>query len=242
MQKIVTCIECADQDNCKPQHNNKCDLRSMVFVLDTSGSIGEVNFQRMLNATANFVPLLCDNMKIAIISYSHNIHVEFCFNCYDLCNSTDCDTDRWNVVSAIQGIQYRAGWTSTGVASRCVYDYILDPSSGCGANVSSNCLDIIYVTDGHSNGPLRYPQTCEEATCLRNHPTWCGKVNTYAIAIGSRVNRNEINCITQNDEDSVFNVDDFTQFQELIKHAYDHLSAHSNEYTCVEHVDKDILL
>ena len=235
----ITCIECTDQYACKPQHNNMCDLRSMVFVLDTSGSIGLTNFQKMTKAISNFVPLLCDNMKVAIISYSHNIHVEFCFNCHNLCK--DCFTDRWNVVSAIRGIQYRGGGTHTGVASRCVYDYILDPSSDCGADVSSNCLDIIYVTDGQSNGPLRHPQTCEEATCLRNHPTWCGKVNTYAIGIGLS-NQNEINCITQNDEDSVFNVDNFSQFEDLIQNATDKLYDPNSGYLCVEHTDKDILL
>ena len=192
----------------------------------------------MTNAIANFVPLLCDNMKIAIISYSHNIDVEFCFNCHDLCK--ECD-DRLKVGFAIQGIQYRGGNTHTGVASRCVSDYILDPSSGCGADVSSNCLDIIYVTDGFSNGPLRHPQTCEEATCLRNHPTWCGKVNTYAIAIGGNVKKEEISCITQNIEDSVFNVANFDQFEALIQNATDRL--HTNtEYLCVEQTDVDILL
>ena len=194
----------------------------------------------MTDAIAQFVPLLCNDMKIAIISYSHNINIEFCFNCHNLCETC---ADRSIIGDAIKGIEYRAGWTHTGVASRCVSDYILDPSSGCGADVSSNCLDIIYVTDGKSNGPLRYPQTCEEATCLRNHPTWCGKVNTYAIAIGSGVNRNEINCITQNDEDSVFNVDSFSQFNQLFKNAYGRLMDESNrEYLCVKHTDKDILL
>ena len=233
-------LECTDQYACKSKHENKCDLRSMVFVLDTSGSIGETDFQKMTNAISNFVPLLCDNMKIAIISYSRDIHVEFCFNCHDLCK--DCFTDRLNVVSAIQGIQYRGGDTHTGFASRCVSDYILNPSSDCGADVSSNCLDIIYITDGQSNGPLQYPQTCEEATCLRNHPTWCGKVNTYAIAIGSGVKQEEIDCITQNDEDSVFNVDNFDQFEDLIQKATDKLYDPKSGHLCVEHTDKDILL
>ena len=98
------------------------------------------------------------------------------------------------------------------------------------------------MTEGQSNGPLRHPQTCEEAICLRNHPTWCGKVNTYAIAIGSGVKQEEIDCITQNDEDSVFNVDDFDQFEDLIQNANDKLHDPNSGYLCVEHTDKDILL
>ena len=208
-------------------------------MLDTSGSIGPANFQRMTEALSDFVPLLCDNIRLAILSYSHNLHVEFCFNCHNLCRN--CYTERGDVAAAIRGIQYRGGLTHTGRTTRCVRDYILDPNSGCGVNTSSECLDIIYITDGQSNGPLRYPHTCTEATCLKNDPTWCGKVNMYAIAIGSGVNRNEINCLTQNNEDSVFNVADFAGFGQLVRGAHDMLY-NNHEYTCVQQRDTNILL
>ena len=211
-----------------------------MFVLDTSGSIGPDDFTRMTTALSGFVPLLCDNIRLAILSYSHQLHVEFCFNCHDLCRN--CFTDRVNVASAIQGIQYRGGWTHTGPVTRCVRDYILDPNSGCGVDTSSKCLDIIYVTDGESNGPLSYPHTCTEATCLKNHPDWCGRVNIYAIAIGSRVNQDEIKCLTQNKEDSVFNVKDFAAFEQLVSNAHTRLIDVSSGYQCIDQKDKDILL
>ena len=212
----------------------------MVFVLDTSGSIGQANFEKMTSAISKFVPLFCDNLKVAIVSYSHDINLEFCFNCHNLCPSCLADWNRLN--SSIQGIRYRGGLTHTGTATRCVQDYILNPSLGCGADTSSDCLDVIYIIDGHSNGPLRHPATCNEVTCLKNDPTWCGKVNTYAIAIGSGVNRREIECMTQSNEDSVFNVVDFEDLERLVNNAITMLVNPSSYYMCINHTDRDILL
>ena len=172
------------------------------------------------------------------MSYSHNINVEFCFNCHNLSRQ---HPDRARVNSSVGGIRYRGGMTHTGRATRCVSDYILNPSSGCGANTSADCVDIIYITDGHSNGPLRYPQSCNEARCLKNHPIWCGKVNTYAIAIGPHVNRREIQCLTRNDEDSIFNLPSFAELERLINSTYNKLMS-DNSYHCVQHTDTDILL
>ena len=144
-------------------------------------------------------------------------------------------------MSSVRGIRYRSGYTHTGRATRCISDYILNPSSGCGANTSADCVDIIYITDGHSNGPLHYPQSCNEVTCLKNHPTWCGKVNTYAMAIGPGVKREEIQCLTRNNEDSIFNLPSFAEFERFIDAAYNKLSSDCG-YRCIKHSDKDILL
>ena len=193
----------------------------------------------MTNAISYFVPLFCDHIKVAIVSYSNAINIEFCFNCHNLCR--DC-SDRAEVITAIQGIQYRGGATYTGITTRCVQDHILDPSWGCGVDISADCLDIIYVTDGRSTGPLKYPQSCEEATCLKNHPTWCGRVNMYAIAIGDGVNRAEIDCLTQNNKQSVFNVLNFEEFEDLIFSAQELLNNSTSGYLCVDHKDIDVLL
>ena len=201
-------------------------------MLDTSGSIGPANFKRITTVLSKFVPLICGDIQVAILSYSDELHVEFCFDCYNLAHN---NIGRLDVGSAIKNIQYRGGNTHTGLASRCVRDYILNPDTICGRgiNISSECLDIIYVTDGMSNGPLKYPETCTEATCLKNHLDWCGRVNTYAIAIGS-VNQNEIDCLTQNNGTSVFNVDDFEGFEKLVNESESLLKMKPESYECVK--------
>ena len=107
-------IACTPSSECMPNHGNNCQLRTMVFILDTSGSIGLHNFNRMTNALGNFIPLFCDNMQVAIISFSHDIKVEFCFNCHKLCPTCE---DRAKIRSRVQKIHYRDGGTNTGKAT-----------------------------------------------------------------------------------------------------------------------------
>ena len=183
------------------------------------------------------MPLFCDDIKVAVISYNDDINVEFCFDCYDLCADIRCAGDRFKVGNYIKNIHYRAGYTSTGVATRCVREHILNPSGGCGVNTSSDCVDVIFVTDGHSNGPLQYPQTCEEVTCLKNHPQWCGRVNTYAIAIGNGVNQAEVDCLTHHNEESIYNVTDFSAFEVLVNVTIEMLINNPTSYQCVKQTD-----
>ena len=205
------------------------------------------DFQRMTTAIGDIVPLFCDNIKIAVVSYNEDINVEFCFGCYNLCSfesilAGTCINQRTAVSNAIKNIQYREGLTSTGVATRCVSDQILNPSWGCGVDTSSECVDVIFVTDGQSNGPLSYPQTCEEITCLKNHPQWCGRVNTYAIAIGSGVNQAEVDCLTRHDEDSIYSVANFAEFEALVNRARMLLGDPTTGYFCVKQSDKFLIL
>ena len=241
-------IACIDQVACAPTHGNNCTSRTIVFVLDTSGSIGQADFQRMTSAIGNIVPLFCDDIKLAVVSYSHNVNVEFCFDCYNLCSfeniiaGTCSGQGRLAASNAIKNIKYRDGLTHTGVTTRCVRDYILNPSWGCGVDTSSDCVDVIFVTDGKSNGPLEYPQTCEEVNCLKNHPQWCGRVNTYAIAIGSGVNQDEINCLTRNNDDSIYNVANFAAFEDLVNKATELLADSTSKYFCVRQTDNFLIL
>ena len=57
-------------------------VQHVLFVLDTSGSIGPTQFNRMKNAIAKLVPLFCKQVKIAIVSFDHQVNLEFCFNCF----------------------------------------------------------------------------------------------------------------------------------------------------------------
>ena len=34
---------------------------------------------------------------------------------------------------------------------------VFDLNFGCGVHPESNCIDVVFITDGKSNGPLHYP-------------------------------------------------------------------------------------
>ncbi len=60
-----------------------CDTHYILFVLDTSGSIGSTNFGRMTSAISKLMALFCKPVQAVVMTFSHDFHLEFCFNCFD---------------------------------------------------------------------------------------------------------------------------------------------------------------
>ena len=159
----------------------------------------------MKRAIGNLVPSLCGKIQVAVMTFGSSLKNEFCFNCYE----NDID-GRLELINAINNIPYRDGYTHTGEAARCAYHEYL--TSSCGLLDETNCIDVIFITDGKANhGPLS-ATVCDEAKCLRNHHTHHHILHVYAIGIGTSVNEAEINCIAGNDEDSIFSLKDFDEF------------------------------
>ena len=130
-------------------------IMHIVFVLDSSGSIGSPNYQRMLKTVARLTAVSCHEPKFALLT-SSNLNLEFCFDCF----SND-DFGRTATLQAIMNAEYQGGSTKTGEAVRCVCDFILD--ARCGTTADPNCLDVVLITDGQSNGAL---DPCNVVSCL----------------------------------------------------------------------------
>lgn len=178
----------------------------------------------MTSALGKLVPLFCKEIKIAAMTFNQDYYVEFCFNCFDnTCNG------REEVGDAMKAIRYRRGSTYTGGAAKCVCDVML--SSRCGVASSANCIDVVFITDGWSNGPR---DVCTEVKCLHNR----GGVNTFAIGIGN-YNQEELNCISEqsNPQYSLFDFDDFDDFVATLDQVLTILNTPDpltqEEYTCV---------
>ena len=91
------------------------DVHYMLFLLDTSGSIGRRNFNKMTEAIASISHYFCKQIQVAFMTFDHNIHLEFCFNCHD-----NDPQGRARLNQTIQSIQYRGGLTHTArAASAC---------------------------------------------------------------------------------------------------------------------------
>ena len=95
--------------NCQPD-----DTRYILFILDTSGSIGIGNFQNMTASLSKLVNRFCKRIKIAAMTFSDYHHIEFNFNCFD----NTCDGRR-ETRDAMKSIRYRGGLTYTGEATLC---------------------------------------------------------------------------------------------------------------------------
>ena len=140
------------------------EFRYILFVLDTSGSIGITSFNRVTALLSQLTPLFCDPIKIAVMTFDHAYFVEFCFDEHD-----NTPLGRVQAGEAISNIPYiREGqgpgtrWTHTAGAAQCVCNYML--TSACGLPVSAGCMDVVFITDGYSNDPSR--NICEEIRCL----------------------------------------------------------------------------
>ena len=198
------------QTTCPPT-----STQHILFVLDTSGSVGEREFRRVTNVLSELVLFFCKPIKVAVMTFDHEYFIEFCFNCFDnSCNG------RVDARDAIRDIDYdfnREGtrYTHTGGAARCVCDFML--SSSCGVTPTTDCIDVVFITDGRSNDPSR--DVCQEVRCLHNRYG----VNTYAIGIAN-AHEPELMCITDDDinpdQFHLFNFlsfDDFEQtFMEIV--------------------------
>lgn len=201
-------------------------IQYILFMLDTSGSIGRHNFNQMTSALSNLTALFCKPVRIAAMTFNHEYHVEFCFDCFD----NTCG-GRQEASNAMRNIEYRGGLTHTGGAAMCACDFLLSPR--CGINPDTNCTDVVIITDGKSNDPTH--EVCTEIQCLHNRLG----VNTYAIGIGSSVRQAELDCITEaSNSMSVFKYSTFANFEARLKNIIRLLltqdSKASELYTCVD--------
>ena len=199
------------RNRCKPD-----GIQHIVFVLDTSSSIGQAEFDRLTAALSALPPLFCRPIKIAVLTFDHEYFAEFCFDCFD----NTC-SGRLDAGSAIRKIRYHrpgARFTHTAGAAKCVCDLIL--SRTCGLDIRSSCIDVVFITDGRSNDPYR--NVCTEVRCLHNR----FGVNTFAIGIGD-INQSELDCIGEGDISHgqyAFNFYSFYQFENVLQEIIEVLS------------------
>ena len=201
----------ARSSNCEDPNSE----RYVLFMLDTSGSIGLDNFPMMTDSVSKLVRHFCRRIKVAMMVFDHYRYLEFCFDCFD----NTCD-ERRAAQDKIKSVQYHGGGTHTASATQCACDNILTPSCGFEASSTNEaCLDVIYITDGKSNDPIL--EVCDAVDCLYNKPNT--DVTVYAFGIGDNVNETELNCIARNRNsdghsvgNSIFRVPDFQAFSDGI--------------------------
>ncbi len=212
------------------RQTNKCDPNDnqhVLFVLDTSGSISMDTFSRMTDVVANLTTLFCKPIEVAVLTFSHQFYLEFCFNCFE----TDI-FGRIKAAEAIRNIPYRGqgGYTATGGAAKCVCDKLLDLS--CGIEFADNtCVDVVFITDGYSND--NNFEICDEVKCLHDHFL---NLNTYSLGIGNYDTpsaRSELQCIQDSSNDqSLFTFETFEEFFDQLKKVEEELEDPNTEHEC----------
>ena len=178
--------------------------RYVLFIVDTSGSIGSGVFESVKRVIADISENLCDYLKVALITYSDDINLEFCFNCNN--------NNRRDIKNAILRAQYRGGFTHTTDAITCACEEIL--TSRCGlpqSGIFTPNIDVVLLTDGHHNGPCRN-NLDRELQCFHGK----SNINTFGIGIGSADHESVVK-LTKGNGDHIFRVDNFQELQDLLQ-------------------------
>ncbi|WAR09890.1 CO6A3-like protein [Mya arenaria] len=140
----------------------------LVFVLDSSTSLTEAKFKVMLAATRNFISradIDSGNTRVAVITYSTRVRVEFDLNSYDT---------KEELLSAIENIEYVYGDTNTADAIKTMRTRSFNKNYGDRENISN--VGVI-ITDGVSN--INSLQTIPEAKQARREG-----IEIFAIGVG----------------------------------------------------------
>ena len=215
------------------RHCRNCgsgNTQYLLFLLEMSGGIGASNFDRLKMALSALPIALCKPVKLAVMIFSHNYNLEFCFDCYN----SKC-SGRLGAMNAIRNITYRGGFTFTAGATQCACNVLLNES--CGLPPDAACIDVIYITHGIPNDPPPL-DICTEVRCLHNR----FGVNTYAIGIGN-YNNTKLDCITDPDNGStspcsIFRFESFERFISALNNVKTRLdNDHSGQYTCLDPQD-----
>ncbi|GFR78016.1 collagen alpha-3(VI) chain [Elysia marginata] len=171
----------------------------LVFVLDASTSVTEPNFELMKDFVKDFLyeaDIDGGNVRVGVIIYSTQDHVEFQMNTY----RTKAD-----VYNAVDEIPYRYGSTNTADALKTMRTQMFTRANGDRPGVENIC---IVVTDGVSNINAR--RTIPEAEQARGEG-----IHIYAIGIGLSDTRELDGIASKPVEENRFAVQEFSELRDL---------------------------
>ena len=206
------------------RRTTECAVQHVLFLIDTSGSIGRNAFHSLTTTLSDLVPLFCKSIHVAAMTFSNDHFLEFCFNEFE----NDC-AGRSAARRAIRSIRYRGGATHTAEALECAFDNMLTPN--CGLAKDAECVSIVFFTDGMSNGP---GNVCEVVEQLKDQR----KFESYSIGIGGSTNHEELRCLAS-DADNI-NLFQFPSFRQFVRELGMIESVFANTgYTCMNAPSKE---
>lgn len=165
----------------------------LIFVLDSSGSVGSSNFITMkdfvTNVTANF-EIGPDSTRVGVIRYASSASVVIPLGFYDNNDS---------LIDAVNDIAYTDGYTYTDQALALLLSEFNNT-----ARVNQGIPSIaVVITDGKSTQPTL---TIREAIAVNQDG-----ITVYSFGIGYGVNTTELIAIAGNNTENVFHIKNFTE-------------------------------
>ncbi|KAH1177692.1 hypothetical protein KIL84_011394, partial [Mauremys mutica] len=150
LEVLCTTVEEVNQIAHVSQVCRKATLADIVFLVDTSTSIGQENFQKVKNFLYTLVSSLdvsSDQIRVGLAQYSDETFKVFLLNQYSL---------KSDILEQIQNLPYRSGERYTGTALDFVRITYFTESAGSRA-LENIPQVVILVTDGESNDEVKMP-------------------------------------------------------------------------------------
>ncbi|XP_042636263.1 collagen alpha-4(VI) chain-like [Orycteropus afer afer] len=173
-------------------------LADIVFLVDSSTSIGPQNFQKVKNFLYSVVlglDISSDQVRVGLIQYNDNIYPAFQLNQYPL---------KSMVLEQIRNLPYRPGGTSTGSALEFVRTNYLTEAAGSRAQERVPQI-VILVTDGESSDEVQ-----ETADRLK-----ADEVVVYVAGINVQDVQELQKIASEPSEKFLFNTENFDILQDL---------------------------
>lgn len=170
-----------------------------MFVLDSSNSIGDVNWDIEKNFVKNFsasVRLDPSHVQIGVISFGSDVTNQFDLDQYQ---------DHSSMSAAIDRISWARGNTNTGGALQYITEKSFKASHGGRAGVDNI---VVFVTDGESTNKAF---TRTEADKLHSQHN----IYVYSIGVGDLANFDELKYIAT-EEEKVVRLADFNALKTLL--------------------------
>lgn len=126
----------------------EASLADIVFLVDSSTSIGPQNFQKVkhfLHSVVSGLDISSDRVQVGLVQYSDNIYPAFQLKQSSLKSA---------VLDRIQNLSYSTGGTNTGSALDFIRTNYLTEMSGSRAKDGVPQI-VILVTDGESNDEVQ---------------------------------------------------------------------------------------
>ncbi|XP_053121349.1 collagen alpha-6(VI) chain-like isoform X2 [Hemicordylus capensis] len=176
----------------------KATVADVVFLVDSSTSIGTENFQKVknfLNTLISSLDVGSNQIRIGLAQYSSATFTEFLLNQYSLKN---------DILEQIQNLPYRGGSTYTGAALDFIREGYFTESAGSRAQEHIPQVAIL-LTDGESNDEVKGPASKLKAR----------GISLYVVGIGIQ-DTTELKAIASRPFDRfLFNIDNFDILQDL---------------------------
>ena len=153
----------------------KAKPADIVFVLDNSGSVSNVNYGKMMTFVEDLVLSLdvgAAATQIGAVTFANDARIRFFLNKF---------RDSLDIVGELMAMRRQSGGTNTAEALKITREQLLLAANGARAGIPQV---IIVITDGKSRDT---PATLEQAAALRR----IGAV-VFSIGVGTNLDMDEL--------------------------------------------------